>query len=74
MIIAAGESIEKNIPLCFKESADNLKDWNHRSIKMTAQLFDSICPNHPDLDKNVFWKALIRGGIQGILYVADSSL
>ena len=73
-IIKAGESIEKNIPLCFKESADNLKDWNHRSIKMTAQLFDSICPDHPDLDKNVFWKALIRGGIQGILYVADSSL
>ncbi|MBR4005335.1 MAG: ATP-grasp domain-containing protein [Treponema sp.] len=73
-IIKASESIEKNIPLCFKESADNLKDWNHRSIRMTAQLFDSICPNHPDLDKNVFWKALIRGGIQGILYVADSSL
>ena len=73
-IIRAGESIEKNIPLCFKESADNLKDWNHRSIRMTAQLFDSICPGHPDLDKNVFWKAFIRGGIQGILYLADSSL
>ncbi|MBO6132160.1 MAG: ATP-grasp domain-containing protein [Treponema sp.] len=46
-------------------------DYNHRSLAQTLKLFDSISPGHARLDTKLFVRALIRGGIQGILYVAD---
>ena len=73
-VIGAGEKVAKKIPICIEKSADNLKDWNHRSIRKTLMLFDEICPEHPELDAVQFWKILVRGGIQGILYYSDGVL
>ena len=49
------------------------EDWNHSSVKQTLERFDSLCPKHKELDAEKFFNALIRGGIQGCLYVADSA-
>jgi biotin carboxylase len=48
-------------------------DWNHRTFSMTCSLFDTVCPVHPELDAVTFWNAVIRGGIQGALYVSDTA-
>ncbi|MBO6219618.1 MAG: ATP-grasp domain-containing protein [Treponema sp.] len=58
---------ESLIPL-----ADSLKDWNHRTLRKTLEKFDEICPDHGELDGKSFWQAVLRGGIQGALYVADN--
>ena len=58
---------ESLIPL-----ADSIKDWNHRSLRKTLEKFDEICPDHGELDGKTFWQAVLRGGIQGALYVADN--
>ena len=48
-------------------------DWNARSLIQTIQLFDKLRPNHPQLQAKNFWKALLKGGIQGALYINDST-
>jgi biotin carboxylase len=48
------------------------KDWNFRSVRQTLFLFDEICRTHGKLDAKKFIRFLIRGGIQGILFYADS--
>ena len=53
------------------ENLSSVFDYNHRSLAQTLKLFDSISPGHARLDTKLFVRALIRGGIQGILYVAD---
>lgn len=70
-----GESLKPStkIPMCIEKFADNVCDWNHRSIKETLEQFESICPHHGEIDGKLFWNALIRGGLQGILYVSDCS-
>ncbi|HBG66251.1 MAG TPA: hypothetical protein DDW78_07245 [Treponema sp.] len=57
-----------------KDFADTIKDYNHRSLLDTLRLFDSLCPEHPQLEGRKFWHALVRGGLQGILYVNDCAL
>ena len=52
--------------------ADSLKDWNHCTLRKTLEKFDEICPIHKELDGKIFWRAVLRGGIQGALYVADN--
>lgn len=47
------------------------KDFNHRSIFKSLELFDKISPDHLELDAVEFCQALLRGGLQGILYVSD---
>ncbi|WP_407425271.1 ATP-grasp domain-containing protein [Treponema sp.] len=79
--IAAGKGtkIPENTPVinCLPETliplADSLKDWNHRTLRKTLEQFDCICPNHAEIDGNKFWQAVLRGGIQGALYVADTA-
>ncbi|WP_294430864.1 ATP-grasp domain-containing protein [uncultured Treponema sp.] len=52
--------------------ADSIKDWNHCTLRKTLEKFDEICPVHKELDGKTFWSAVLRGGIQGALYVADN--
>lgn len=52
--------------------ADSLKDWNHCTLRKTLEKFDEICPLHKEMDGKLFWSAVLRGGIQGALYVADN--
>ena len=48
------------------------RDWNHRSFAESCALFDELCPDHPELDAKKFWRAGLRGGVQGMLYFADT--
>ncbi|MBO4403819.1 MAG: ATP-grasp domain-containing protein [Treponema sp.] len=49
-----------------------LKDYNYRSVKKTALLFDEISPVHPELSSRKILSYLIRGGLQGLLYLSDT--
>ncbi len=69
--------IGRNVPVSFlwaehiADFADNVKDFNHRSLTESLDAFDEICPLHTELDSFEFWKKLLRGGLQGIVYYAD---
>ena len=60
------------IPEVLQPLADSVKDWNHCTLRKTLEKFDKLCPNHKKIDGTKFWSAVLRGGIQGALYVADS--
>lgn len=70
--------IEKDAPCAqiedgrFLEIAENKRDYNHRSLLSTLQLFDRLCPEHPAFDALAFFTTVLRGGIQGLLYMRDS--
>lgn len=71
-VISENDRTAGHIPLCLEEIADSTKDFNYRSIRQTLEMFDAICPEHKELNSAKFWNCLLRGGIQGILYYADS--
>ena len=54
--------------------ADNIRDFNHRSLSESLAAFDEVCSAHGELDAFVFWQRLLRGGLQGIIYYADCML
>ena len=64
--ISASDEIK--LPEIIKSYAENIKDWNKRSIKKTLELFDTLKTSFSGMPLDLFWKALLRGGIQGILY------
>ena len=66
------KSIQDCIPEFLKDKLQQ-SDWNARSLIQTIQLFDKLRPNHPQLQEKRFWKALFKGGIQGALYINDST-
>ncbi|MBQ8013233.1 MAG: ATP-grasp domain-containing protein [Treponema sp.] len=70
--IPAGAKTIAFLPESLIPLADSLKDWNHRTLRKTLEKFDEICPDHGELDGKSFWRAVLRGGIQGALYVADN--
>ncbi len=51
-------------------SCMDIKDWNNLTLLETIEKFDKMNPNHGELNYKKFWLALIRGGIQGALYVS----
>ena len=73
-------SEEVKLPEIISEYAENIKDWNKRSIKKTLDLFDGknepekkngnegLKPSFSGMPLELFWTSLLRGGIQGILY------
>lgn len=69
--IKADEKVSECIPACLKNKG--IRDWNYRSIQQTLRMFDELCPTHKAMDAEKFWKYLLRGGIQAILYYADSA-
>lgn len=71
-LIPAGEKASAHIPEVLAPLADSVQDWNHCTLRCALEKFDQICPDHKALDGQKFWQALLRGGIQGALYVADS--
>jgi len=70
-IISENKPVLENIPEVLKKYKD-LKDWNYNNITQTCEKFDILRKNHKDLDSKQFWKALMRGGIQGAVYYSDS--
>ena len=70
--IPAGQKTIGYIPETLIPLADSLKDWNHCTLRKTLEKFDEICPDHAEFDGKTFWSAILRGGIQGALYIADN--
>lgn len=70
-VIPAGENVSEHIPEVLAPIADSVQDWNHCTLRKTLEKFDKICPGHKSLDGEKFWQAVLRGGIQGALYIAD---
>ncbi len=70
--IPAGQKTIGYIPETLIPLADSLKDWNHCTLRKTLEKFDEISPDHAELDGKTFWSAILRGGIQGALYIADN--
>ena len=48
------------------------KDWNHRSMKMVLDRFVELEPE-AKVKMRTFWRYLIRGSLQGVLFAVDSS-
>ncbi len=61
-------SDEIKLPEIIKPYAENIKDWNKRSIKKSLELFETLKTSFFGMPLDLFWKAFLRGGIQGILY------
>ena len=71
-IIPADSKVSEFMPPFLKEfSKKAVVDWNYCTIEQTLKRFEQLCPEHRKFDSYRFWNALIRGGIQGVLYVAD---
>ncbi len=63
----------ENFPLLKKFLLLPEKDWTHCDALCVAEKFDSTCKKHPPLERPVFWKAFFRGGLQGAIYISDST-
>ena len=62
----------ENAPDFIKEALKSSeKGFNYKNAAREVEIFDLICPNHPEIDGKKFWKALFRAGLQGALYVSD---
>ncbi len=68
--IPAGRKAADFIPEELKSVQTQIRDWNHCTFAQIVQRFDSIFPDHEELDGKQFWQAALRGSIQGMLYVA----
>ncbi|MGP1458502.1 MAG: ATP-grasp domain-containing protein [Treponema sp.] len=72
--ISAGESIVSSAP---EELGALLtrpqKDWTHSTALEAARAFDEREPEHPAMNKERFWSALFKGGVQAALYVSDTA-
>ena len=72
-VIPVNTSAAACIPQVLKtEKWTNKTDWNYNTILQTAQKFDVLRKNHPELDAKTFWKYVLRGGIQAAVYYSDS--
>ena len=57
---------------------ETVKDYNHRTIKESLDFFGKITKTNINTKMNFsdfkinFWHGLVRGGLQGILYLYDN--
>ncbi len=70
--ISVSDSPESTAPSELLPFLDSLTDWNHRTMKASLILFNRFEKGNVQLPVRAFWKLLVRGGIQGLLYAADS--
>ena len=71
----------EQLPPCLLLCLDSLVDWNYRSLRETLLLAQEILDaqiqdvapdkNTPSLVR--LWQSCILGGVQGLLYVIESS-
>ena len=72
-VIPENGSVTACIPQVLKtEKWADKTDWNYNTILQTAQKFDILRKNHPELEAKRFWKCVLRGGIQAAVYYSDS--
>lgn len=68
--IPANAKIADFVPAEIKKVQNQICDWNHSTFAQVVEKFDSIFPDHKELDGKKFWKSALRGSIQGMLYTA----
>ena len=72
--IPAKVPVSSCIPeVILQKFGENL-DWNYNTIFQTAQKFDLLRKNHPELDAKKFWTSILRGGLQAAVYISDSKV
>ena len=72
-IIGKNQKTYDFIPELLKNSDYRMiKDWSYNTIETTLQKFDVLRKNHPELNSLDFFKAVLRGGLQGAVYYSDS--
>jgi len=69
-VIGAGVPTAAKLPASLASCTE--RDWNYCTVAETARRFDALCPDHKELPAARFWKWVVRGGIQGALYAADT--
>ena len=69
-IIPAASPIGPLLPACLAPFLAEC-DWNQLPLAAAVARFDALCPRHGVLPADQFWRALLRGSVQGALYVAD---
>ena len=72
-VIAADSPVSAALPdFLNTDEYKELTDWNFNTISQTLNKFDILRAKHPELNKKDFFKALMRGGIQGVVYYSDT--
>ncbi len=72
-VIAADSPVSEALPdFLNTDEYKELTDWNFNTISQTLNKFDILRAKHPELNKKAFFKALMRGGIQGAVYYSDT--
>ena len=69
--IPAGAAVSALLPSPLLPFADGETDWNHGTLRHVLGRFDELRPNRYAMNADTFWRAVLRGSIQGALYVAD---
>lgn len=62
----------ENFPQLKKLLLSDEKDWSYQTILEVLRRFDSVCKKHPPLQRKKFWSALLKGSLQGAIYISDS--
>ncbi|MDR3284838.1 MAG: ATP-grasp domain-containing protein [Treponema sp.] len=70
--IPANSPALSHLPECLALCLDSLRDWNSLTLREAVQKFDRLCPQRPALPAGRFWRACVRGSVQGMLYIADT--
>lgn len=76
------KSLLEQLPSCLLSCLDSLVDWNYRSLRetilMAQEILDTKDKSSTSCDRCLslveLWHACILGGVQGILYVIESSM
>ena len=72
--IPARASAEALLPPSLQPFADTETDWNHGTLRQALKRFDELHVNQYAINADVFWRAMLRGSIQGALYTADCDI
>ena len=72
LLIKSDTDFINAVPESVKPYLDLSKDYNHRTLRESLSIIKSLYPNHPDVMAKDFWNYLLRGGVQGALYLLDS--
>ncbi len=70
-IYDTGKSWKKQIPSFLLKYTNSLTDWNHKTMKDALNQFETYFLETVELPYKKFWKYLLRGSVQGLMYLAD---
>lgn len=70
-LIPAGVPVSTLLPPPLLPFLDGEVDWNHGTLRQVLGRFDELRQNQYAVRADQFWRAVLRGSIQGALYVAD---